>query len=79
MYSSKKSIAIQKSTIALGEIGLTGEIRSVQNADKIVKEAVRMGFNKIIIPARNAQKISGLPEGIKIVAVNNIREAIAAL
>jgi DNA repair protein RadA/Sms len=63
-------------TIALGEIGLTGDLRSIQNAEKIVREADRMGFEKIILPYKNADKLES--GRVKLVGVRNLREAIAA-
>ena len=63
-------------TIALGEIGLTGDLRGIQNAEKIVREAARMGFLKIILPYKNAAKLESGP--VKLVGVKNLREAIAA-
>ena len=40
----------------MGEVGLTGDLRSVQNAEKIVKEAARLGYEQVILPKRNARK-----------------------
>lgn len=65
-------------TLALGEIGLTGELRAVQNVEKIVKEAVRMGFEKIILPGTQARKIRAMEKGIAIVGAAGITEAIDA-
>ena len=79
IYSSYRNIPVNKGTIILGEIGLSGEVRNIQNADKIIKEAQRMGFNKIVLPYGNLNKIQGLKEdGIKFVGVKNIRDAIEA-
>ena len=63
-------------TIVLGEIGLTGDLRSIQNADKIVKEAARMGFEKIILPHKNATKLENT--ALKLIGAKNLKEAIAA-
>jgi len=41
--------------IAIGEIGLAGEVRAVQNFDQRVSEAVRLGFTRIIVPERNLE------------------------
>ena len=56
IYSSFKNITARKRTLAMGEIGLTGDLRSVQNAEKIIKEAARLGYEQVILPKRNAQK-----------------------
>ena len=80
IHSTYKGRPASKKTLALGEIGLTGDLRPVQNADKIVREAARMGFEKIIMPQRNAERIkakaSDIPQSLKIIGIKNIREAI---
>jgi DNA repair protein RadA/Sms len=79
IYSIYKGISGDKRTLAVGEIGLTGDLRSVQNIDKIVKEAVRMGFTRIIIPKKNADRITNVPKGVTLCGVTSIKEAIAQL
>jgi len=63
--------------IALGEVGLAGEVRAVGQLEKRLREAARLGFERAIVAARSAQK---LPKEIKIGAagVLNVREAIDA-
>lgn len=74
IYSTFKSKPDSGRTIAIGEIGLTGDLKSIQNADKIVREAARMGFEKIILPYKNAAKIENT--GIKLIGVKDLREAL---
>ena len=50
IYSSYKRLVPPRRTLAIGEVGLTGDLRSVQNAEKIAKEAARLGYEKIIMP-----------------------------
>jgi len=76
IYSTYKGIKASNKTLALGEIGLTGDLRSIQNADKIVKEAARMGFTKIILPQKNAARLIEIPKDLKIVGVTSLKEAI---
>lgn len=58
IYSSFKGIEIpSKKILAVGEISLTGEVRSVSNIEKIIKEAEKMGFENILIPFRNKEKL----------------------
>lgn len=78
IYSSYKGVTAPVRTLAIGEIGLTGDLRGVRNADKIVKEAARMGYRRIILPASNCNKIKDMAADCQIVAVRNIREAIKA-
>ncbi len=79
VYSSYRDKKPSPNTIVVGEIGLTGEIRAVRHADKIVKEASRMGFAKIILPKANAKKLAK-PEGatLQIIGVSEISDAIRA-
>jgi len=76
IHSTFKGRPCPAKTIAIGEIGLTGDLRGVQNAEKIVKEAARMGFQKIILPYKNAVRLENPP--IKLVPAKNLREAISA-
>ena len=77
IYSTYKGRSCSGRTLALGEIGLTGDLRSVQNSEKIVREAARMGFERVILPAKNAAKLKDLDiEGIKLVGVKHISDAI---
>lgn len=64
IYSSFKNITAHRRTLAMGEVGLTGDLRSVQNAEKIVKEAARLGYEQVILPKRNAQKVGGSLDGL---------------
>ena len=79
IYSTCKGLKGSSKVLSVGEIGLTGDLRSVQNAEKIVREAARMGFTKVILPQKNAARLSDVPGGIKVVGVNSLREAIRAV
>ena len=65
---------VSSDTVAFGEIGLTGEIRAVSNADLRVSEAARMGFRRVILPYHN---LSGIVkrDDIEVVGVKTVREA----
>ena len=65
--------------IAFGEIGLSGEIRSVSHADYRVKEAIRLGFNKIILPKRNVSKKWKIPSGVELCAVQSLYDVLVLL
>lgn len=78
IISSLKNENLRDDTIAFGEIGLAGEIRSVGFAEVRIREAIRLGLKKCIIPYRNLNEInSELKNKIEIVGVNNIRKAYA--
>ena len=55
IYTSFTGKTSHVRTVAVGEVGLTGHLRSVPNADKIVQEAVRLGYESVILPERNAR------------------------
>ena len=80
VYSSMRGIVAPKRTLAIGEVGLSGELRSIQNAEKIVIEAARMGYEQIILPKKNGDRLKGkLPEtGCSIVSAANLYDAIDA-
>ena len=66
---------IDQELVAIGEIGLTGEIRSVSHINQRLAEVARLGFKKCIIP-RNAPEKLEIPAGLTVYRVRNIREAI---
>ena len=74
--SSVKNFVIPADTVAIGELGLTGEIRSVTAIDKRVTEAEKMGFKRIIVPAGNTKAQS---EKAEIIYVKNIGQALKEL
>lgn len=73
--SSYRDQAIPDDLVAIGEIGLTGEIRSVSNLNQRLAEVSRLGFNRCIIPKNNSEKLK-IPEGMTVYRVKNLREAI---
>ena len=64
--------------IAVGEIGLTGELRNVPNINQRLQEISRLGFKRCVIPAHCKADIKA-PEGLKILPARNVREAINAV
>ena len=86
IWSSARGVIIPAGTVAVGEIGLAGEIRTIRGADKIAAEAASLGFTRLILPQKNAEKIQdgkgqlpGAPKGLRLTGVSNIQEAIALL
>ena len=74
LVSGLKDAVIPDGNITFGEIGLTGELRAVSNADQRIGEAARMGFRRIILPYHNIPSVTRRPE-IDIVGVHTVREA----
>jgi len=71
--SALKNKNIDHQTIAFGEVGLTGEIRSVNFMEKRISEAARLGFKNVIIPNFEIKKI---PAGIKLHKIDHLDRAI---
>ena len=64
--------------VAIGEVGLTGELRSVNAINQRLSEVRRLGFTKCLVPAHSSGKLI-VPDGLDLIRVCNIREAIAVL
>ena len=76
ILSSLKDVVIDSSTIVFGEIGLGGEIRTINNCEKRIRECQRLGFKRCIVPRHNLKNLSKEDFGdIEIFGVRNIREA----
>lgn len=77
LISSLKDTPIDEKAVVFGEIGLAGEIRAVSQAQMRINEAVRLGFNKIILPYHN---LKGVNCGdAQLIGVKNIRDAFEAI
>lgn len=76
--SSFKNISIPKDLVAIGEIGLTGEVRSVNMIDKRLKEAEKLGFKRCIIPENNKKLLKDNYK-LDIIGVRNILDALKIL
>jgi DNA repair protein RadA/Sms len=71
--SAAKGLALPADLIAIGEVGLAGEIRKVTGATQRISEAARLGFKRAIVPAGSDIKIPG----IEIMEVARLEQAIA--
>ena len=78
LASSFRDRAIPHDLAAIGEVGLTGELRAVSALGQRLSEVQRLGFTKCLIPKRVQGKLT-VPEGLELIRVSNIREALAAL
>ena len=73
--SSYRDAVIPSDLAAIGEVGLTGEIRSVSNMNQRLSEVARLGFTKCIIPRNGSEKLE-IPKNLTVYKVRNIHEAI---
>ena len=73
--SSYRDAPIADDLVAIGEVGLTGEIRAVSHLNQRLGEAARLGFKKCILPRSGSEKLD-IPTGMTVYRVRNLREAI---
>lgn len=78
LASSFRDKPVPGDLAAIGEVGLTGELRAVSALGQRLSEVRRLGFSKCLIPKRVQGKLA-VPEGLELIRVSNIREALAAL
>ncbi len=74
--SSFRDLGVDPGLVAVGEVGLSGELRSVSQLDRRVTEAARLGFKRCLVP-RVGASISPAPKDIELIPVNTLREAIS--
>ena len=79
IISSIKNLAIPLDTVVFGELGLTGEVRSVGLCERRLKEAQNIGYKKCIIPYDNGQKISNKFGHLEVKSIHSIKDIIALL
>lgn len=77
LVSGMKNIAIDERLIAFGEIGLSGELRSVPRAQSRINEAARLGFTKCVIPKACMKQISSCPNSLELIGVRSLKEAVS--
>ena len=78
LASSFKNSCIDGKTVIFGEVGLSGEVRSVSAAEQRVREAAKLGFKRCILPRTCLESVLSVP-GIELIGVSNVREAIELL
>lgn len=79
LVSGLRDVVIDEKTIAFGEIGLSGEIRSVSRPLARVNEAARLGFKRCILPKSCLKQLKNISADIEIVGVSSLRESINLL
>ena len=76
--SSVKEVPVDPRTCVFGEVGLSGEVRAVAQAESRLREAAKIGFKKAIVPAGNAEKIKN-DQGLEIMGVRDVEACIEAV
>ncbi len=77
--SSYRNRPVDPGTVLFGEVGLTGEVRSVGQTDKRIMEASRLGFTRCIIPASDGKAEKRSVNGIEILPVRTVEQALDLL
>lgn len=77
ILSSVKNAAIDSGLVAVGELGLSGEVRSVSQLGRRLQEAAQMGLHRGIIPRSTPRELSA-PSGMELIRVSMLSEALKA-
>ncbi|MDF2668414.1 MAG: repair protein RadA [Paenibacillus sp.] len=75
--SSFRDKPVHPYDVVLGEVGLTGEVRGISRVDARVREAQKLGFRRVILPAKSTKGWNP-PDGIEIIGVQTVAEALKA-
>lgn len=78
MISSIRNLALDRRTLFIGEVGLGGELRGVNQLERRLKEAVKLGFSRALVPAHNLPLREPV-EGIEVIGVRKLLEALKYL
>ena len=78
LISSFRDIPVEEHTLLFGEVGLSGEVRSVSMAEYRVREAAKLGFTTCILPQSCLSRLK-VPEGIRCIGVSTVNEVIQEL
>ncbi|HEX7975484.1 MAG TPA: DNA repair protein RadA [Anaerolineales bacterium] len=73
--SSMRNAAVRADTVLIGEVGLSGELRMVGQMPARLREAAKLGFKNAIVP-RRLRKVEPWPDGIQIIEVRSLRQAL---
>ena len=79
LASSFRDRPVPADVVAIGEVGLTGELRSVSALNQRLSEVRRLGFTKCLVPQRHSRESIVPPDGLQLIPVRNIRQALAVL
>src|SRR5690606_9771747 len=73
--SASMNLALPMNTVAVGEVGLAGDLRRVTGLDRRLAEAARLGFNCAVVPPG----VTAPPAGMRVITADNIRTALRAI
>ncbi|MBI2830702.1 MAG: DNA repair protein RadA [Chloroflexi bacterium] len=73
--SSFRDVPVDSKLVAVGEVGLSGELRAVSQLERRVAESARLGFKRCLVPKIGSSKIA-VPEGMELIPASTLRQAI---
>ena len=79
IISNLKNKPVPPDMVILGEVGLTGNIRSIPRIEQRIAEAKKLGFKQFVIPTGNVKQLKGIQEGISIQGVTSIQEVMKSI
>jgi DNA repair protein RadA/Sms len=77
--SSVRNRGVPPATAMFGEVGLSGEVRGIPQAPLRIREAVQLGFTRIVMPAANVDPADATVGGCELVGVRTVAEALDCL
>jgi DNA repair protein RadA/Sms len=78
LASSLRDRPIRPGTVAIGEVGLLGELRTVSGIDRRLREAARLGFTRAVVPSSRRGGAPPIVDGLEVMAVGTLQTALAA-
>jgi len=79
IYSSFRDVPVDSETVVLGELGLSGEVRTISYIERRITEAAKLGFKKIIIPKGNLKNHDRKKFSAEVIGVERISDAVEKL
>jgi DNA repair protein RadA/Sms len=76
LASSLRDAAVSPGTIAIGEVGLLGELRGVPGLERRLREARRLGFERAVVPAAAGRRVAEAPPGLTVAPAATLAEAL---
>lgn len=79
LVSAIRDVPLNENMIAFGEIGLSGEVRSIPDVSRRINEAARLGFTECVLPKSSFKQIASPPDSMRLIGVSSIGEALSLI
>ena len=77
LISSMNDVPIPENILAMGEIGLAGECRSITDVQKRINESYRLGFDTIAVPEKSLNEKIKIPKGVSLIPIESVYDALS--